>query len=67
MWELSTETNRIETVVVRYGVATIFATVIFRRNLCRRDDAIDHVRSDYGNIFSIGSSFENLIVPRMRR
>ena len=27
MWELSTETNRIETVVVRYGVATIFATV----------------------------------------
>jgi len=27
MWELSTETNRIETAVVRYGVATIFATV----------------------------------------
>ncbi len=27
MWELSTETNGIETVVVRYGVATIFATV----------------------------------------
>jgi len=28
-WELSTETNRIETAVVRYGVASIFATVIF--------------------------------------
>jgi len=27
MWELSTETNRIETVVVRYEVATILATV----------------------------------------
>ncbi len=27
MWELSTETNGIETVVVRYGVVTIFATV----------------------------------------
>jgi len=27
MWELSTETNRIETAVVRFGVATIFATV----------------------------------------
>ena len=27
MWELSTETNRIETAVVRYGVASIFATV----------------------------------------
>ncbi len=29
MEELSTETNRIETVVVRYGVATIFATVVY--------------------------------------
>ncbi len=28
MWELSTETNGIETAVVRYGVATIIATVI---------------------------------------
>jgi len=28
MWELSTETNRIETVVVRFGVASIFATAI---------------------------------------
>ena len=27
MWELSTETNRIETAGVRYGVATIFTTV----------------------------------------
>ena len=27
MWELSTETNRIETVVVRYEVASILATV----------------------------------------
>ncbi len=27
MWELSTETNRIETVVVGYGVASILATV----------------------------------------
>ena len=33
MWELSTETNGIETVVVRYGVATILATVLFQRNL----------------------------------
>ena len=33
IWELSTETNRIETAVVRYGVATIFATVLFRRNI----------------------------------
>ncbi len=31
MWELSTETNRIETVVVRYEVATIFATVIMKK------------------------------------
>ena len=30
MWELSTETNRIETAVVRYGVASILATVILR-------------------------------------
>jgi len=27
MWELSKETNGIETVVVRYGVASIFVTV----------------------------------------
>jgi len=32
MWELSTETNRIETVVVRYGVATIFATVKMKKS-----------------------------------
>ena len=29
MGELSTETNRIETVVVRFGVAAILATVIY--------------------------------------
>jgi len=33
MWELSTETNGIETAVVRLEVATIIATVLFWRNL----------------------------------
>ena len=31
MWELSTETNGIETAVVRYEVASIFATVEMKK------------------------------------
>jgi len=47
MGELSTETSRIETVVGRYGVASIFATILFWRNLLLTtcDSAIDLSRA----------------------
>ena len=31
MWKLSTVINRIEAVVVRFGVTSIFATIVFLR------------------------------------
>ena len=39
MWELSTETNGIETVVVRLQLASIFATVFFKGIYCLLKDA----------------------------